>query len=85
MGRRRFRCINVESPPPSETIIYFECDDLDAVYEELRTQGIVFDQAPADQPWFWREAYLSDPDGNVLCLYYAGSNRRFPPWRITSR
>jgi uncharacterized glyoxalase superfamily protein PhnB len=59
--------------------------NLDAVYEELRAKGILFDEAPADQPWLWREAYLSDPDGNVLCLYYAGSNRRFPPWRIDSR
>ena len=84
-GGATFSLHLIESPPPSETIIYFECDNLDAVYEELRAQGIVFDQAPADQPWLWREAYLRDPDGNVLCLYHAGSNRRFPPWRINSR
>ena len=84
-GGATFSLHQVESPPPSETIIYFECDNLDGVYEELRAQGIVFDQAPADQPWLWREAYLRDPDGNVLCLYHAGSNRRFPPWRINNR
>jgi catechol 2,3-dioxygenase-like lactoylglutathione lyase family enzyme len=84
-GEATFSLHQVESPPPSETIIYFECDNLDGVYEELRAQGIVFDQAPADQPWLWREAYLRDPDGNVLCLYHAGSNRRFPPWRINNR
>jgi catechol 2,3-dioxygenase-like lactoylglutathione lyase family enzyme len=83
-GGATFSLHQVESPRPSETIIYFECDNLDAVYEELSAQGIVFDKAPADQPWLWREAYLSDPDGNVLCLYHAGSNRRFPPWRINS-
>jgi hypothetical protein len=33
-------------------------------------------------PGLWREAYLHDPDGNVLCLYHAGNNRRFPPGRI---
>jgi catechol 2,3-dioxygenase-like lactoylglutathione lyase family enzyme len=84
-GSATFSLHQVDSPPPSETIIYFECDNLDAVYAELRGQGVVFDQAPADQPWLWREAYLRDPDGNVLCLYHAGSNRRFPPWRMDTR
>jgi catechol 2,3-dioxygenase-like lactoylglutathione lyase family enzyme len=83
-GGATFSLHQVESPPPSETIIYFECDNLDAVYDRLRGQGVVFDQAPADQRWLWREAYLRDPDGNVLCIYHAGSNRRFPPWRIDS-
>ena len=81
-GKATFSLHQVDSPPPSETIIYFECENLDAVCEELTGHGVVFDQAPADQPWLWREAYLRDPDGNVLCLYHAGSNRRFPPWRI---
>jgi hypothetical protein len=48
----------------------------------LLAQGIAFDHPPTDQSWLWREAYLRDPDGNVLCLYHAGINRRFPPWRI---
>jgi catechol 2,3-dioxygenase-like lactoylglutathione lyase family enzyme len=64
------------------TIIYFECEDLDAVYARLRSDGVVFDSAPRDQRWLWREAHLRDPDGNSLCLYFAGSNRRFPPWRM---
>jgi catechol 2,3-dioxygenase-like lactoylglutathione lyase family enzyme len=81
-GGATFSLHQVESSKLSETIIYFECDNLDAVYEKLLAQGIVFDQAPVDQSWLWREAYLTDPDGNVLCLYHAGSNRRFPPWRI---
>ena len=85
VGGATFSLHQVESPPRSETIIYFECENLDLVYDGLKGQGFVFDQAPADQPWLWREAYLRDPDGNVLCLYHAGSNRRFPPWRIDSR
>jgi catechol 2,3-dioxygenase-like lactoylglutathione lyase family enzyme len=84
-GGATFSLHQVDSPPLTETIIYFECDNLDAVYDELKKQGVVFDQAPADQPWLWREAYLRDPDGNVLCLYHAGTNRRFPPWRVDSR
>jgi catechol 2,3-dioxygenase-like lactoylglutathione lyase family enzyme len=63
-------------------IVYFECGELDREYERLRSLGVSFDAPPADQSWLWREAYLRDPDGNVLCLYHAGVNRRFPPWRI---
>jgi hydroxymethylpyrimidine/phosphomethylpyrimidine kinase len=25
---------------------------------------------------------LKDPAGNVVCIYHAGQNRRYPPWRI---
>ena len=42
----------------------------------------MFDSGPEDQTWLWREAWLRDPDGNRLCLYHAGNNRRFPPWRV---
>ena len=84
-GDATFSLHQVESPLVSETIIYFECDNLDEMYEKLLALGIVFDQAPADQTWLWREAYLRDPAGNVLCLYHAGSNRRFPPWRMDNR
>jgi catechol 2,3-dioxygenase-like lactoylglutathione lyase family enzyme len=81
-GGATFSLHEVRSPQPSDAIIYFECENLDAVYEKLLSEGIVFEQSPTDQSWLWREAYLRDPDGNVLCLYHAGSNRRFPPWRI---
>ena len=62
--------------------LYFECDDLDAQVAEFRARGIVFDSDPVDQSWLWREAWFSDPAGNRLCLYFAGGNRRFPPWRL---
>jgi catechol 2,3-dioxygenase-like lactoylglutathione lyase family enzyme len=62
--------------------LYFECEDLDVRVAALKTQGIAFDHDPVDQTWLWREAWLRDPAGNKLCLYWAGENRRFPPWRI---
>ena len=68
--------------PQSTTIIYFECDNLDDTVSELKSKGYVFDQDPTDQSWLWREAYLRDPDGNIICLYYAGENRINPPWRL---
>ena len=62
--------------------VYFECDDLDARVAALKVKGIVFESDPEDKSWLWREAWLRDPAGNKLCLYFAGTNRRFPPWRL---
>lgn len=66
----------------NQVVIYFECEDLDRQVAELRKAGIQFDTEPTDQPWRWREARLRDPDGNRLCLYHAGRNRLYPPWRV---
>ncbi|PTS77496.1 bifunctional hydroxymethylpyrimidine kinase/phosphomethylpyrimidine kinase, partial [Sphingomonas sp. HMWF008] len=62
--------------------IFFECENLDAEVERLQGAGIIFDQLPTDQSWLWREARLTDPAGNVICLYKAYENRRYPPWRL---
>ncbi|MGL6209929.1 MAG: VOC family protein, partial [Paracoccaceae bacterium] len=67
---------------PGSTALYFEVEDVDRRYQELTAQGIAFDGPPADQSWRWREARFSDPSGNKLCLYHAGADRRFPPWRL---
>jgi catechol 2,3-dioxygenase-like lactoylglutathione lyase family enzyme len=66
----------------SGVVVYFECSDLDRVVERLKADGIEFASGPQDQRWLWREAHLRDPDGNVICLYHAGENRRNPPWRV---
>jgi uncharacterized glyoxalase superfamily protein PhnB len=63
-------------------MVYFECRDLDATVARLRAAGIAFESGPEDQPWLWREARLRDPEGNRLCLFHAGENRRNPPWRL---
>lgn len=65
-----------------QTIIYFECAALDEQVEELKGRGVTFLSEPEDQRWLWREARLSDPSGNVICLYHAGENRLNPPWRV---
>lgn len=64
------------------TYIYFECSKLDGFVDELRAKGVIFDELPEDKRWLWREARLRDPDGNNLILYFAGKNRKYPPWRI---
>jgi catechol 2,3-dioxygenase-like lactoylglutathione lyase family enzyme len=71
-----------QDKPHSTTTVYFECDDLDEKVSELKSRGYLFDKGPADQSWLWREAYLRDPDGNSICLFYAGENRLNPPWRL---
>jgi hydroxymethylpyrimidine/phosphomethylpyrimidine kinase len=62
-------------------VVYFESFRLDAWVDELIEVGIEFDQMPRDEDWLWREARLRDPAGNVICLYHAGDNRLYPPWR----
>ena len=66
----------------STTLVYFECDELDDVVRRLEAKGLIFTQRPRDESWLWREAHLLDPVGNEICLYRAGENRRFPPWRV---
>jgi catechol 2,3-dioxygenase-like lactoylglutathione lyase family enzyme len=63
-------------------MVCFECDDLDARVAALMQAGIVFDTEIIDQPWLWREAWLTDPAGVKLCLFYAGDIRHNPPWRL---
>ena len=55
--------------------LYFEIEALDAFCERLAGQGVSFDQKPTDMPWGWRHAYLRDPDGHDLSLYWAGGKR----------
>ena len=66
----------------SAPVVYFELDDLDAKVRALVAAGSRFEAEPRDQEWLWREAYLRDPAGNLLCLYHAGKNRLDPPWRL---
>ncbi len=65
-----------------KTKVYFEVKNLDNKVEELIAKGINFDKKPEDMPWLWREAYLKDPYGNQIILYFAGENRINPPWKI---
>jgi hydroxymethylpyrimidine/phosphomethylpyrimidine kinase len=66
----------------TSTLIYFESKRLDAWVTELVSQGYAFEQLPQDESWGWREARLLDPSGNIVCLYKAGENRRYPAWQL---
>ncbi len=88
----RFECPNgaatlsihqAEELPKGEGIwVYFECENLDEQVEILQKNGLTFEELPNDKPWLWREARLKDPDKHQLILFYAGDNRKNPPWRI---
>jgi catechol 2,3-dioxygenase-like lactoylglutathione lyase family enzyme len=66
----------------TQVVVYFETADLDAEVKRLQAAGIEFTQLPRDERWLWREARLRDPSHNTLCLFWAGANRRNPPWRL---
>lgn len=82
-GEATFSIHLVELLPKGEGIyLYFECQDVDETVGSLMRKGIEFEELPNDKSWLWREARLKDPDNNQIVLYYAGKNRKDPPWRI---
>lgn len=66
----------------SQVVVYFETPTVDAEVRRLQAAGFEFTQLPRDERWLWREARLNDPDGNVLCLFWAGEVRKNPPWKL---
>jgi catechol 2,3-dioxygenase-like lactoylglutathione lyase family enzyme len=65
-----------EMDPKTEGLrLYFEVADLDALCKALEKKGVKFDQMPKDMPWGWKHAYLRDPDGHEISLYWAGEAR----------
>lgn len=83
-GEATFSIHLVEELPKGQgTVVYFETADVEAKVKELTALGIDFDLPPTDQSWLWKEARLKDPDGNELIIFYAGKNRKNPPWRIS--
>jgi catechol 2,3-dioxygenase-like lactoylglutathione lyase family enzyme len=55
--------------------LYFEVRDLDGFCRKLQADGFYITQLPQVMPWGWRHAYLNDPDGHEISLYWAGENR----------
>jgi catechol 2,3-dioxygenase-like lactoylglutathione lyase family enzyme len=45
---------------------YLVVDDVDALYQELRSRGAPVQDPPQDPPWGGREMSILDPDGNRL-------------------
>ena len=61
--------------------LYFETRNLKKFCERLQKSGVKFSQLPKMMPWGWKHAYLDDPDGHEVSLYWAGA-KRFKPSRM---
>jgi catechol 2,3-dioxygenase-like lactoylglutathione lyase family enzyme len=55
--------------------LYFEVRDLDDFCRNLQQRGFYMNRLPSMMPWGWRHAYVNDPDGHEISLYWAGENR----------
>ena len=55
--------------------LYFEVRDLDDFCRKLIQKGFYITQMPRMKEWGWRHAYLNDPDGHEISLYWAGEKR----------
>lgn len=55
--------------------LYFEVKQLAALCRKLAAAGVAFKQMPKPMPWGWTHAYLDDPDGHEVSLYWAGAKR----------
>jgi catechol 2,3-dioxygenase-like lactoylglutathione lyase family enzyme len=55
--------------------LYFEVRSLEKTCQKLGAAGVVFSKQPQLMPWGWRHAYLDDPDGHEISLYWAGAKR----------
>lgn len=65
-----------EMNPKAEGLrLYFEVKDLDRFCKALARKRVKFDQMPRNMPWGWSHAYLHDPDGHEISLYWAGEAR----------
>ncbi|PQB05347.1 VOC family protein [Aureitalea marina] len=71
-----------ELPGPEGVYIYFEVKDVEKTVSALEESGLTVDESPELKRWLWKEARLRDPDGNRIIIYYAGDNRKDPPWRL---
>jgi catechol 2,3-dioxygenase-like lactoylglutathione lyase family enzyme len=72
--------LHLKIPPSSRSSddgirLYFEVRELDQFCERLRVAGAKLSQLPEAMPWGWRHAYLKDPDGHEISLYWAGPKR----------
>lgn len=65
-----------ESVPPSDGMrLYFEVKPLEKFCKSLEARGVTITKQPKMMPWGWKHAYLDDPDGHEISLYWAGAKR----------
>ena|ERR1700675_4989309 len=55
--------------------LYFEVQNLVNFCKKLEAAGVTLEEQPKLMPWGWSHAYVCDPDGHELSLYWAGEKR----------
>jgi catechol 2,3-dioxygenase-like lactoylglutathione lyase family enzyme len=55
--------------------LYFEVKELEKFCKHLESAGVTLTQPPKIMPWGWKHAYLDDPDGHEVSLYWGGAKR----------
>ncbi|MEK4295542.1 VOC family protein [Paenibacillus sp. FSL R5-0914] len=57
------------TPTPDLSI---EVDDVDAVYERMKSAGYTIEYGPVDEPWGVRRFYVRDPFGKLINILAHG-------------
>ena len=63
---------------PGAVRLYFEVSELKELKQlckRLEKAGVTLTKQPQKMPWGWTHAYLNDPDGHEVSLYWAGEKR----------
>ena len=55
--------------------LYFEVRELDEFCRKQQQKNFYITKLPRMMPWGWRHAYINDPDGHEISLYWAGEKR----------
>ena len=63
---------------PSSVQLHVEVDDLDAQYDTMKANGVVFDGEPADRPWGVRSVACADPAGHSVEIVQAPGQSSLP-------
>ncbi|WJG10295.1 VOC family protein [Aliiglaciecola sp. LCG003] len=81
-GDSTFSLSLAEQKIKNSTVIYFEHEDLEQWVAMIQSRGIEIKQFPKMESYLWKEAIVEDPSGNKIKLYWAGQNRKSPPWKV---
>jgi glyoxylase I family protein len=62
-----------------DTCLFFGCEDLDAAYRHLLSQGVDL-QPPRVAPYGMKQLRFRDPDGYALCLQWPATQPTHDQW-----
>jgi catechol 2,3-dioxygenase-like lactoylglutathione lyase family enzyme len=62
-----------------DTCLFFGCEDLDGVYQHLRTYGLKVNP-PKVAPYGMKQLYVTDPDGYGLCFQWPVTQENYDGW-----